>query len=243
MGVVCRCISNVQTTTALSELTQTHVRGARSPASSSERRPSSHDVTVTSSNRHLIVRTQKFGQRLQLFSGERLWSVVLDTVVYDSRPNSSTMFISTTISSQEVDYTSGSPPASARNSATWELLLQSVLLPALCVVGIVGNSLSIFVLTRQRMRRSAQLPERAVHVGLVGLAVSDMAVCLLTLPRAFVPEYQLMFDADSETLAFYYQVTGPTWRVLLSSVPATSHAIHCVTTVDTEGPQLGNIPM
>lgn len=95
---------------------------------------------------------------------------------------------------------------SARNSATWELLLQSVLVPALCAVGIVGNTLSIFVLSRQRMRRSAQLPERAVHVGLVGLAVSDIAVCLLTLPRAFVPEYQLMFNADSETLAFYYQV-------------------------------------
>jgi len=72
--------------------------------------------------------------------------------------------------------TSGSPaPMSARNSATWELLLQSVLVPALCIVGLVGNSLSIFVLSRQRMRRSAQLPERAVHIGLVGLAVSDMA--------------------------------------------------------------------
>jgi len=117
------------------------------------------------------------------------------------------MFVRTTFSSLEVDYTSGPPPMSDRNSATWELLLQSVLVPALCAVGIIGNSLSIFVLTRQRMRRSAQLPERAVHVGLVGLAVSDMAVCLLTLPRAFVPEYQLMFDADSETLAFYYQVT------------------------------------
>jgi len=119
------------------------------------------------------------------------------------------MFVSTTLSSlqPEVGFTSGlPPPTSARNSATWELLLQSVLVPALCAVGIVGNSLSIFVLTRQRMRRSARLPERAVHVGLVGLAVSDMAVCLLTLPRAFVPEYQLMFDADSEALAFYYQV-------------------------------------
>ena len=122
------------------------------------------------------------------------------------------MLVSTTIASSppEVDCTSGSPAAGAtavaRNSAKWELLLQSVLVPSLCVVGIVGNSLSIFVLTRQRVRRSAQLPERAVHVGLVGLAVSDMAVCLLTLPRAFVPEYQLMFDADSETLAFYYQV-------------------------------------
>ena len=128
------------------------------------------------------------------------------------------MFVSSTFSSspEVAEFTSGGspppsppPPAStsARNSATWELLLQSVLVPALCVVGLVGNSLSIFVLSRQRMRRSAQLPERAVHVGLVGLAASDMAVCLLTLPRAFVPEYQLMFDADSETLAFYYQVT------------------------------------
>jgi len=118
------------------------------------------------------------------------------------------MFVSTTFSSLEVDFTSGSSSMSARNSATWELLLQSMLVPVLCTVGIVGNSLNIFVLTRQRMRRSAQLPERAVHVGLVGLAVSDMAVCLLTLPRAFVPEYKLMFDADCETLAFYYQVTG-----------------------------------
>ena len=70
------------------------------------------------------------------------------------------------------------------------------------------------------MRRSAQLPERAVHVGLVGLAVSDMAVCLLTLPRAIVPEYKLMFDADSETLAFYYQVNMIT-RVPCTIVPLT----------------------
>ena len=94
----------------------------------------------------------------------------------------------------------------AQNSATWELLLQSVLVPSLCGVGIVGNALNIFVLTRQRMRRSVRLPDQAVHVGLVGLAVSDMIVCLLTLPRAFLPEYKLVFDASSEVLALHYQV-------------------------------------
>jgi hypothetical protein len=93
-----------------------------------------------------------------------------------------------------------------QNSATWELLLQSVLVPSLCGVGIVGNALNIFVLTRQRMRRSVRLPDQAVHIGLVGLAVSDMAVCLLTLPRAFLPELKLVFDSNSEIWALHYQV-------------------------------------
>jgi hypothetical protein len=93
-----------------------------------------------------------------------------------------------------------------QNSETWEILLQSVIVPSLCGIGIVGNVLNIFVLTRQRMRRSLRMSDQAVHVGLVGLAVSDMAVCLLTLPRAFLSEYKLLFDANMEPIRLYYQV-------------------------------------
>lgn len=100
----------------------------------------------------------------------------------------------------------GSSGENAQNSATWELLLQSILVPSLCGVGVVGNALNIVVLTRQRMRRSVRLPDQAVHVGLIGLAVSDMAVCLLTLPRAVLPEYKLVFDSRREFWALHYQV-------------------------------------
>lgn len=111
------------------------------------------------------------------------------------------------------------------SNPTYELLIQSILLPTLCCLGILGNMLNIFVLTRQRIRRGVKTRDQAVNVGLISLAVSDMVVCLSTLPRAFVPEYQLFFDRRS--FAFYYQIysTGmittfgliSTWLIVITA--------------------------
>lgn len=111
------------------------------------------------------------------------------------------------------------------SNPTCELLIQSVLLPTLCCLGILGNMLNIFVLTRQRIRRGVKTRDQAINVGLISLAVSDMIVCISTLPRAFVAEYELFFDRRS--FAFYYQIysTGmittfgliSTWLIVITA--------------------------
>ena len=120
------------------------------------------------------------------------------------------------------------------NPEIYELLLQSVLVPTICCLGILGNALSILVLTRQRIRRSVKTPDQIVHVGLVSLAVSDMIVCLSTLPQAFIPEFYVAFP-DGPTLVFYYQMysTGlittfsliSTWLIVVTA--AMRYAVIC----------------
>jgi len=56
--------------------------------------------------------------------------------------------------------------------------LQEVVNPALCVVGIVGNSMNVVVMTRRRLRTALDSNiETAARLGLLALTVADILCC------------------------------------------------------------------
>jgi len=61
-----------------------------------------------------------------------------------------------------------------------------VLVPTICALGVLGNILTLVVLSRRRLAVICDSSERNVHVGLRALAVSDLLVCLCQLPQGFI---------------------------------------------------------
>ena len=56
-----------------------------------------------------------------------------------------------------------------------------------CSIGILGNCLNLFVLTRRRFRTALNNLECSANYGLVALAVSDFCYCVIVLPHAAFP--------------------------------------------------------
>ena len=66
------------------------------------------------------------------------------------------------------------------SSSGWHSI--EAILPAVCVLGVVGNSLSLLVLTRQKLLSGLEKLERSATYGLASLAISDLLFCLVVLP-------------------------------------------------------------
>jgi len=65
-------------------------------------------------------------------------------------------------------------------------VVKTVLVPAVCVVGIIGNFLTLFVLSRRRLSVVSDSSVRAVHSCMKALAVSDLILCVSLLPHGFL---------------------------------------------------------
>ena len=61
-------------------------------------------------------------------------------------------------------------------------------IPCVCLVGFLGNVLTMAVLTRMQLRRTASPMEKSANLGLLALAISDCFYCLLFLPNFFWPD-------------------------------------------------------
>lgn len=70
-------------------------------------------------------------------------------------------------------------------------IVQTFFVPAVCLFGIVGNALTLVILSRRRLRAAPAADEdpsvRSAHVDMQALAASDMLLCLLLLPHGFLP--------------------------------------------------------
>ncbi|ELU15023.1 hypothetical protein CAPTEDRAFT_200954, partial [Capitella teleta] len=75
-----------------------------------------------------------------------------------------------------------------------------IVIPIVCIVGIVGNLLNLFVLTRRRLLSSMQRLERCATYGLTALALSDMLFCLTVLPNTL--------EFPTSVFSLYYRVYG-----------------------------------
>jgi len=64
--------------------------------------------------------------------------------------------------------------------------VKSVFVPAVCVIGIVGNLLTLFVLSRRPLTAVSDNSVRAVHSCMKALAVSDLILCASLLPHGFL---------------------------------------------------------
>ncbi|ELU02031.1 hypothetical protein CAPTEDRAFT_91778, partial [Capitella teleta] len=100
--------------------------------------------------------------------------------------------------------------ASHTTSSTLAVInvLESVCVPIICAVGILGNALNLVVLSRTKMRQSVgnKQEKMVMCAGLIALAVADLLVCACILPRSVVPAHQIMFEQWSFSLA--YQAYG-----------------------------------
>jgi len=65
-------------------------------------------------------------------------------------------------------------------------VVKTVFVPVVCVVGIIGNLLTLFVLSRRRLSVVSDNSVRAVHACMKALAVSDLVLCASLLPHGFL---------------------------------------------------------
>jgi Serpentine type 7TM GPCR chemoreceptor Srw len=95
----------------------------------------------------------------------------------------------------------GDPAASflSNDAERTKYILLSVINPTLCVVGLVGNTLNIVVMTRRRMRSALDgRMERAARTGLVSLAAADMLCCAVSLAIAVFSDQRLVFRSRDQ---------------------------------------------
>ena len=85
--------------------------------------------------------------------------------------------------------------------------VRSIIIPIFCTVGIFGNLINIFVLTRKKFQTSLDSRNKScATLGLVSLAISDMLYCILALPEAFMDGERILFR--QKDFLFYYQNYG-----------------------------------
>jgi len=114
----------------------------------------------------------------------------------------------------ETDIISGSAPSlpiavadkGGSISEVIERIIYTRLVGAVCLLGIVGNLLNLLVLTRKSLTYTMERMEKSAHCGLIGLAVSDMLVCVAVLPRSvYGPD---SFGDGQFSFRFLYMVYG-----------------------------------
>ena len=82
-----------------------------------------------------------------------------------------------------LNFTSTTTNEHSKSNISWF----EIIIPLMCILGILGNLFSIIVLTRRRMVSSLDRIGRSAYRGLVALALSDLLFCVTVLPHAFIP--------------------------------------------------------
>ncbi len=95
--------------------------------------------------------------------------------------------------------------------------LRNVVIPILCVVGILGNIINLVVLTRIRLRKADGGKDSGTHLGLIVLAVSDMIFCLAVFPRQFISETNSLFPRKDFWCFYQLYGTGIVTTFMLTS--------------------------
>ena len=112
---------------------------------------------------------------------------------------------------------------------TWiEGVLRDEVNPALCVVGVIGNSMNVVVMTRRRVRSALDSRmERAARVGLLSLTIADILCCVASLIVAVGAVERALFQSR-DMLRMLIVAYGPyaqnalaktsTWLVVVTAV-------------------------
>ena len=113
-------------------------------------------------------------------------------------------------STSAVINTSG--PSSPASPAVDQLkvVITSVIIPAFCVFGVVGNVMTIVIMCQRRMTTSMSCRiKRASRAGLVGLAVADLLCCVAALAVTFGRDDDAAAYSDQEQVRLLAAVYGP----------------------------------
>lgn len=106
-----------------------------------------------------------------------------------------------------------------------EIYLYTVVIPLICLIGIIGNSINLVALTSIVRNKPMDRMERSATVGLLALAVSDLFFCIVVMPLAFVDN---VVTVDRLTFALVYLtyhpavistlITSSTWLTVVMAV-------------------------
>ena len=78
-------------------------------------------------------------------------------------------------------------------------------IPIVCAFGLVGNMLSLLVLTKEKVNHCLTKMEKSAHIGLIALAVSDFMFCLLALLFTILPTQEIYLEPNG---IMYYRWLG-----------------------------------
>jgi hypothetical protein len=107
-----------------------------------------------------------------------------------------------------------------------EYALSKYVIHALCLFGVIGNSLNLIVLTRKSLTIQMERLEKSAHIGLIALAVSDLLFCISALPHAlkdnnhfFSPsiDFWLIYDVYGEVVINIFLLSS-TWLTVAMAV-------------------------
>ncbi len=87
----------------------------------------------------------------------------------------------------------------------YERVVLDYLIPGLCVFGLVGNLLNIYILAKKISEGINNL-EKGATFGLIALASSDFGFCFFTILSSFVPKSNMVFERKS--LSYFMTVYG-----------------------------------
>ena len=90
---------------------------------------------------------------------------------------------------------------------SWDLEMVShwIIIPSLCVMGLLGNSLTFIVLL-YRLNEKVEMIEKGSIIGMAALAVTDCAFCLVTLYGTFAKDTNMIYR--SRSLLLYFKLYG-----------------------------------
>lgn len=121
---------------------------------------------------------------------------VIEPALNDSPHDSSSLHTNNDVTVSDADVISGGLNLDAERV---KYVLLSIVNPTLCVVGLVGNTLNVIVMTRRRMRSSLDgRMERAARTGLVSLAAADMICCAVSLAIALFGVERTFFRSSRD---------------------------------------------
>lgn len=81
----------------------------------------------------------------------------------------------------------------------------NIVLPIICLFGLVGNILNIVVFTRSRYRHTLDDIEKSATAGLVALALSDLLFCLVGLPEPILNSPKKGSSEAFHMISLYYK--------------------------------------
>ena len=84
-----------------------------------------------------------------------------------------------------------------------EDILYTHIITVICLFGIIGNAMNLFVLTRNSLTKTMHTLEKNSHIGLIALSASDFLFCLVVLPQAVSFENRFIYESADFWLIYH----------------------------------------
>ena len=120
-----------------------------------------------------------------------------------------------------------------------EFVLKNIMVPCVCIIGIIGNLLTLVILNKKGLKTTCSSTERSVQLGFVALAFSDISLCISLLPHGLFQtepsqyhdrwDFQLLYRTYSSGVinAFIMTSTWLTVTMATSRYLAICHPFRC----------------